>query len=129
MKLITAVRRLIDTATAYKRRLIDAAEARQAARTTGDACVADSLVRTTGMARRDAHRAAWRSGPGALALHSSGAARPPRPASGPRRAGPARHVTPSIYDDFMNIKKCPAGFSSPYRHRCHTPSLRLSHAN
>ena len=104
MELIAAVQRLIDTAAAYQRRLIAAAEARQAARATGDACVADSLVRATGMARR----AAWQSSP--------------------RRARPARHVTPSMYDDLMNINRCSTGFASPDRHRCHTPSLGWSHA-
>ena len=37
MELIAGVQRLIDTAAAYQRQLIAAAEARQAARATGDA--------------------------------------------------------------------------------------------
>ena len=108
MELIAAVRRLIDTVAAYPRWLIAAAETRRAARATGDACVADSLVRTTGLSHRDARRAA-------------GWARP-------RHARPVPHVTPQVYDDVMNINRCPAGFASPGRHRCHTPSLGWSHA-
>ena len=95
MELIAAEQRLIDTA---------AAETRQPARATGDATVADSMVRTTGQARRAARGA------------------------GPRHARPAAHVTPCLYDDLMNTEKCPEGLASPGRNRCHTPSLGLSHA-
>ena len=104
MELISAVQRLINTATAYQRRLIAVAEIHQAARATGDATVADSLVRTTGMSRRDARRA------------------------GPRHARTVARVTPSIYDCLMNIKTCATGLGYLDRHRCHTPSLRWSHA-
>ena len=55
--LIAKVQRLIDTATAYQRRLIAMAEHRKAARAVGDISTADSLVRTTGMSRRRARRA------------------------------------------------------------------------
>ena len=103
MELIAGVQRLIDT-VAYQRWLIATADARQAARSAGDACVADSLVRVTGMARA-ARRAS------------------------PRHARTAPHVTPRIYDDLVNIKKCPTGFASCERNRCHTPCLGLSHAN
>ena len=54
MELIAAVQRLIDTAAAYQRRLIDTADAdaRRAAPSVDDTTMADSMVRTTCMARR-----------------------------------------------------------------------------
>ena len=58
MALITHVQRFIDKAVAYQRRLIAVAESQQAARAVGDACVADTLVRNTGMSRGAARRAA-----------------------------------------------------------------------
>ena len=58
MALIADVQRLIDSAVAYQRKLMGVAEARRAARAVGDACVADSLVRTTGVSRRHARHAA-----------------------------------------------------------------------
>ena len=58
MALITHVQRFIDKAVAYQRRLIAIAESQQAARAVGDACVADTLVRNTGMSRGAARRAA-----------------------------------------------------------------------
>ena len=58
MALITHVQRFIDKAVAYQRRLIAVAESQRAARAVGDACVADSLVRNTGMSRGAARRAA-----------------------------------------------------------------------
>ncbi len=57
MALITHVQRFIDKAVAYQRRLIAVAESQRAARAVGDACVADSLVRNTGMSRGAARRA------------------------------------------------------------------------
>ena len=57
MALITHVQRLIDKAAAYQRRLIAIAESQRAARAVGDACVADTLVRNTGMSRGAARRA------------------------------------------------------------------------
>ena len=57
MALITHVQRLIDKAVAYQRRLIAVAESQRAARAVGDACVADTLVRNTGMSRGAARRA------------------------------------------------------------------------
>ena len=91
---------LIETPAAYQRRLIAAADARRAAPSVDDTTMADSMVRTTCMARR----------------------------ASPRRARPAPHVIPRVYDDLMNIKRCPAGFASIGRDRCHTPSLGWSHA-
>ena len=58
MALITHVQRFIDNAVAYQRRLIAVAESQRAARAVGDACVADTLVRNTGMSRGAARRAA-----------------------------------------------------------------------
>ena len=58
MALITHVQRFIDNAVAYQRRLIAVAESQRAARAVGDACVADTLVRDTGMSRGAARRAA-----------------------------------------------------------------------
>ena len=58
MTLITHVQRFIDKAVAYQRRLIAIAESQRAARAVGDACVADTLVRNTGMSRGAARRAA-----------------------------------------------------------------------
>ena len=58
MALITHVQRFIDKAVAYQRRLIAVAESQRAARAVGDACVADTLVRNTGMSRGAARRAA-----------------------------------------------------------------------
>ena len=58
MALITHVQRFIDKAVAYQRRLIAVAESQRAARAVGDACVADTLVRDTGMSRGAARRAA-----------------------------------------------------------------------
>ena len=58
MALIAHVQRFIDKAVAYQRRLIAVAESERAARAVGDACVADSLVRNTGMSRGAARRAA-----------------------------------------------------------------------
>ena len=58
MALIAGVQRFIDKAVAYQRRLIAVAESQRAARAVGDACVADSLVRNTGMSRGAARRAA-----------------------------------------------------------------------
>ena len=55
--LIARVQQLIDTATAYQRRLIAMAEQRKAARSVGDISTADSLVRFTGMSLRRARRA------------------------------------------------------------------------
>ena len=57
MALITHVQRFIDKAVAYQRRLIAVAESQRAARAVGDACVADTLVRNTGMSRGAARRA------------------------------------------------------------------------
>ena len=57
MALITHVQRFIDKAVAYQRSLIAVAESERAARAVGDACVADSLVRNTGMSRGAARRA------------------------------------------------------------------------
>ena len=57
MALITHVQRFIDRAVAYQRRLIAIAESQRAARAVGDACVADTLVRDTGMSRGAARRA------------------------------------------------------------------------
>ena len=57
MALITYVQRFIDKAVAYQRRLIAVAESQRAARAVGDACVADTLVRNTGMSRGAARRA------------------------------------------------------------------------
>ena len=107
MELIAAVRCCIDTAV-YLRRLIAAAEARRAARATGDACVADSLVCTTGLSRRYARRGTWRISRW--------------------RAWSARYVTPWFYDDVMDIKRCPTVFGLIDRHRCHTCCLGWSHA-
>ena len=56
--LIAHVQRFIDKAVAYQRRLIAVAESQRAARAVGDACVADTLVRDTGMSRGAARRAA-----------------------------------------------------------------------
>lgn len=58
MAIIARTQRLIERATAYQRRLITIAEARKAPRAVGDACVADSLVRNTGISRSAARRAA-----------------------------------------------------------------------
>ena len=58
MTLITHVQRFIDKAVAYQRRLIAIAESQRAARAVGDACVADTLVRNTGMSSGAARRAA-----------------------------------------------------------------------
>ena len=58
MALIAHVQRFIDRAVAYQRRLIAVAESQRAARAVGDACVADTLVRDTGMSRGAARRAA-----------------------------------------------------------------------
>ena len=58
MTLIAGVQRFIDKAVAYQRRLITVAESQRAARAVGDACVADSLVRNTGMSRGAARLAA-----------------------------------------------------------------------
>ena len=58
MALIAYVQRFIDKAVGYQRRLIAVAESERAARAVGDACVADSLVRSTGMSRGAARRAA-----------------------------------------------------------------------
>ena len=58
MALIINVQRFIDRAVAYQRRLIAVAESQRAARAVGDACVADTLVRNTGMSRGAARRAA-----------------------------------------------------------------------
>ena len=58
MALITHVQRFIDKAVAYQRRLIAVAESQRAARAVGDTCVADTLVRNTGMSRGAARRAA-----------------------------------------------------------------------
>ena len=58
MALITHVQRFIDKAVAYQRSLIAVAESQRAARAVGDACVADTLVRNTGMSRGAARRAA-----------------------------------------------------------------------
>ena len=58
MALITHVQRFIDNAVAYQRRLIAVAESQRASRAVGDACVADTLVRNTGMSRGAARRAA-----------------------------------------------------------------------
>ena len=58
MALITHVQRFIDKAVAYQRRLIAVAESQRSARAVGDACVADTLVRNTGMSRGAARRAA-----------------------------------------------------------------------
>ena len=57
MALIAHVQRFIDKAVAYQRRLIAIAESQRAARAVGDACVADTLVRNTGMSRGDSGRA------------------------------------------------------------------------
>ena len=58
MALIAHVQRFIDRAVAYQRSLIAVAESQRAARAVGDACVADTLVRDTGMSRGAARRAA-----------------------------------------------------------------------
>ena len=58
MTLIAHVQRFIDKAVAYQRHLIAVAESQRSARAVGDACVADSLVRNTGMSRGAARRAA-----------------------------------------------------------------------
>ena len=58
MALITHVQRFIDKAVAYQRRLIAIADSQRAARAVGDASVADTLVRNTGMSRGAARRAA-----------------------------------------------------------------------